>query len=241
MVESDAPAPGRTLIISDGMLASLGPTPSFLRRALVFLRAARTGSEVLTLAGTSDPGLLLLDYAMPELRADQVCRKIRAHPRLREVPVIIVGPPEPARIEVSCRRAGCSLFAPAPADFSRLLPRVAEYLGIPARQEERIPVVLTVSYGTVVSEILGRSVNLSVGGILVRTAAPLRTGFFVSLRFLPDSEKKPVLAPGRILRVTPTDEGEYEVAVRFLTLPRESEERIEEFLKRKARAPGQAL
>jgi len=232
MITGGTPAHGRILIISEGILASLGPAPTFLRRSSVYFLPVRTGSEALTLAGASDPALLLLDYAMPVLRGDQVCRKIRADERLREIPVIIIGPPEPAEVGVSCRESGCSLFTPAPVDFLRLLPRIAEYLGIPPRLEDRIPVVLSVSYGTVTTEVLGHSLDLSTGGILVRTPIPLRVGYFVSLKFYPDATRRPILAPGKILRVVPTEEGEYDVGVQFLTLPRESVERIEKLMER---------
>jgi CheY-like chemotaxis protein len=232
MVERTDPAAGRTLIISEGILATLGNAPTLLRRASIRLLSARTGSEVLSLAGTSDPGLLLMEYGMPDLRGDQVCRRMRAEERFRKLPIIIVGPPEPAGIELSCRRSGCSLFISAPLDDPRLLRRMAEYLGVHPRAEERIPVVLSVSYGTVTSEVLGRSLNLSVGGILVRTATPLRTGFFVSLRFYPDEGKHPILAPGRIMRVQTTEDGDYDIGIRFLTLPLESAERIQQLLRR---------
>ena len=183
--------------------------------------------------------MLLLDYTMPDLRGDEVCRKMRADARLREIPVIIVGPPEPAEIGVSCRESGCSLFTPAPADFPRLLPRVAEYLGIPHRREDRIEVVLSVSYGTVTTEVLGHSVNLSTGGMLVRTPIPLRAGYFVNLKFYPDGKRHPILAPGKILRIAPTEEGEYDVGVQFLALPRESVERIERLMEREKKRKEQ--
>ena len=237
MDERAATAPSRIVIISEGILASLYLGPTFLKRTSVHLLPVRTGSEALTLAGASDPGLLILEYEMPIFRADQVCRKIRADDRLRGVPLIIVGPPEPASIGVSCRQAGCSLFSPVPVDTARLLPRVAEYLGIPHRQEDRIPVVLSVSYGTVTTEVLGHSRNLSTSGILVRTPIPLRTGYYVSLKFCPDDPRLALLAPGRILRVTPTEEGDYDVGIRFLPLPRDSVERIERLLEQQRNLP----
>jgi CheY-like chemotaxis protein len=237
MAESEGPANGRTLIITEGILSSLGPAPTFLRRTSIRLLSARTGSEVLTLAGTSDPGLLLLEYSMPVMKGDQVCRRLRADKRLVKVPVIIVGPPEPPRIEVSCRKSGCSLFSPAPVDFSRLLPRVAEYLGVAQRQEERLSVVLSISYGTVKSEVLGRSMDLSSGGMLVRTPTPLRVGFFVNLRFNPDKGRRSIMAQGRIRRTSPTEEGEYDVGIQFLTLPVESVDRIEKVLQIQRSSP----
>ena len=99
--------------------------------------------------------------------------------------------------------------------------------------------VLSVSYGTVTTEVLGHSVNLSTGGMLVRTPIPLRAGYFVNLKFYPDGKRHPILAPGKILRIAPTEEGEYDVGVQFLALPRESVERIERLMEREKKRKEQ--
>jgi len=233
--EGTGSTPARTIVITEGILSSFGFAPSFLRRASVRLLSARTGPEALSLAGVSDPGLLLIDYFLPLLRGDQVCRRLRASPKLQKVPVVIVGPSEPPAIQASCRRARCSLFVPTPVDFPALLSRMAEFLSLPDRGRGRIPVVLSVSYGTIVTEFLGRSRDLNEDGIRVGTVVPLRHGFYINVKFLLGEDERAIVAPGQIIRVSSTEEGEYEVGIRFLSLPREALQRLRDFLETQPR------
>ena len=51
--------PIRVVVVSEEILERLRPFPSLLRRANVRFLLAYSGSEALTLAGASDPALLL--------------------------------------------------------------------------------------------------------------------------------------------------------------------------------------
>lgn len=51
---------------------------------------ASSGEEALASAEALIPDLVLLDIAMPGMDGLEVCRRLRAHPRLAEVPVIMV-------------------------------------------------------------------------------------------------------------------------------------------------------
>src|SRR5262245_22716964 len=54
------------------------------------LRFAASGSDALTQAAACQPDLILLDVMMPGMDGFEVCRLLRADPRLREVPVIML-------------------------------------------------------------------------------------------------------------------------------------------------------
>ncbi len=230
--EGDRPVSARTVVISESVWTSLGFAPNFLRRASVRLISARTGSEALSLARASDPSLLILDYASPLLSGDEVCRKFKSTGGgSHKVPVVIVGPARPTQIKSSCRKAGCDLYLPTPLDVPALLARMAEYLQLPDRMDARMSVILSISYGTVTSEVLGESRDLSEGGIGLTTSQPLRQGFYINLKFFLADDRRPIVAPGQIVRVSATEEGVYDIGIRFLTLPRESRERIQRFLR----------
>lgn len=49
-----------------------------------------TGSQVLALAADDPPGIILLDVIMPGMHGLQVCRRLKADPRTRAVPVLLV-------------------------------------------------------------------------------------------------------------------------------------------------------
>ena len=229
MSEGELLEPRKTLVLSEEVRASLGHLPSFLRRASLHLLAARTGSEALTLARASDSCILILDYELPDARADQICSDLRGS-NTPGVQVVIVGPSEPGEIETLCRQAGCDLFIPTPIDFPDLVTRLADFLDLPARRMDRLPVVLSVSYGRVTSDLLGRSRDLSVGGMCLETATALPEGSYVNLKFFLEADEESIVTPAQIVRVQATDEGLYEVGIRFLALPEESHRRLQRFL-----------
>jgi DNA-binding response OmpR family regulator len=230
MSEDVVPASRRTILITKGFRAALDKVPSFLQRAAFRPLTARSGSEVLTLARTSDPSLILIDYALPDLTADEVCREIRREARLAGVPVVVLGPGDPGWVQHRCGEAGCSLFVADPPDATRLLPRLAAYLNVPHRASRRASVILSVARGAVTSEHLGRSRDLSVGGMRLQTPLQLQQGSYVNLRFHLGEEKEPIVAPGQVVRVFQEDEGVFDVGIRFLSLPHEAEVRIERLL-----------
>ena len=51
---------------------------------------AADGAEALQLAARSPPDLVLLDVMMPGMDGFEVCRRLRANPRLAEVPIIMI-------------------------------------------------------------------------------------------------------------------------------------------------------
>jgi CheY-like chemotaxis protein len=223
--------PDRIIVISEEILSGLRSAPSFLRRSNIRFLLAYSGAEALSLARASSPAAVLLDYALPVLRADQVCRAILASPKLRDTPVVIVGPALPPEFELSCRQAGCTAYLHSPVDIDVLASLLVRLLGLVHRQASRLPVLLSVSYGTVTSQSLGRSRDLSLVGIRVRTLTRFRKGFNLNLQLSVNGER-PIVTSGEVTRCTPTEEGEYDLGIRFVGLSLEARDRLAEFLSR---------
>lgn len=78
----------RILIIDDtpANLMTLGSALS----AQYDLQFATSGQEGLSLARAAVPDLILLDIMMPEMDGYEVCRRIKADPKLKSVPIIFV-------------------------------------------------------------------------------------------------------------------------------------------------------
>jgi CheY-like chemotaxis protein len=221
--------PDRIIVVSEEILSGLRSSPSFLRRSNIRFLLAYSGAEALSLARASRPAVVLLDYALPVLRADRVCREIKASPELSDIPVVIVGPALPPEFELSCRQAGCSDYLHSPVDLDVLASLLVRLLGLVHRQASRLPVLLSVSYGTVTSQSLGRSRDLSLVGIRVRTMTRFRKGFSINLQLSVDSDR-PIITAGEVTRCTPTEEGEYDLGIRFVGLTLEARDRLAEFL-----------
>lgn len=224
--------PDRVIVISEEILSGLRSAPSFLRRSNIRFLLAYSGAEALSLARVSAPAVALLDYALPVLRADQVCREIKASPKLRDIPVVIVGPALPPQFELSCREAGCTAYLHTPVDIDVLASLLVRLLGLVHRHATRLPVLLSVSYGTVTSQSLGRSRDLSLVGIRVRTMTRFRRGFNINLQLSVDADG-PIVTSGEVTRCVPTEEGEYDLGIRFVGLTLEARDRLAEFLSRR--------
>ena len=51
---------------------------------------AESGAKGLELALAEDPDMILLDILMPEMDGFEVCRRLKAHERLKDIPVVFM-------------------------------------------------------------------------------------------------------------------------------------------------------
>ena len=232
-IEGKKENPDRIIVVSEDILSRLRASPSFLRRSGVRFLLAYSGPEALPLARASEPAVVLLDYALPVLRADQVCREMKASPKLRDIPVVIVGPALPPEFEQSSRAAGCDAFFRSPVDLPSLVATLGVLLGVAQRQDPRLRVLLSVSFDGVTSQSRGRSRDLSLSGIQVRSGTRYRKGHAIQIRVALD-ENSPFLAEGEVVRCEPTEEGDFDLGIRFVGLPAQQRDRLAEFLARQA-------
>jgi CheY-like chemotaxis protein len=75
------------------------------------------------------PGLVLLDYKMPQVDGLEFCRLVRAEPRLTGIPIVAVtawGPFDAVRAEALA--AGCVAFLAKPFRLDDLLAIVGRWL-----------------------------------------------------------------------------------------------------------------
>jgi two-component system cell cycle response regulator DivK len=91
---------------------------------------ARDAGAALALLDGPAPDLVLLDVGSPGEDGFALCRRLRATPRLRRVPVVAVGALG-ARDEVQerARPAGCDGYLAKPFDLDELLAAVRRWLG----------------------------------------------------------------------------------------------------------------
>ena len=63
--------------------------------------------------------LLLLDIRMPRVDGVEVLRQLKADPRLREIPVIMLTTTDDPREVQSCYQLGCNCYITKPVEFSQ--------------------------------------------------------------------------------------------------------------------------
>lgn len=67
----------------------------------------------------SETYLVLLDIRMPKVDGIEVLRRIKAHPELRKLPVIMLTTTDDSRDVVRCHELGCNVFMQKPVDYDR--------------------------------------------------------------------------------------------------------------------------
>ena len=92
---------------------------------------ATEGREALRIAGERTPDLVLLDLVLPGMDGLEVCRRMRADPVLRAVPVVVLTGRSAADVEGSCLEAGANRFLQKPASPLAVLGLVEELIGRP--------------------------------------------------------------------------------------------------------------
>jgi PAS domain S-box-containing protein len=88
------------------------------------LLEAENGAEALRCALDRLPDLVLLDVIMPEADGFEVCRRIREHPRTREIPILLITSLDDRESRVRGLSVGADGFITKPFDNAELLAQV---------------------------------------------------------------------------------------------------------------------
>jgi class 3 adenylate cyclase len=94
------------------------------------VETAGTGEEALAAIHARTPDLVLLDVVMPGMSGYEVCRAIRADPRLAMLPVVMVTALDDRDERVKGIEAGADDFLSKPVNSPELLARVSSLLRI---------------------------------------------------------------------------------------------------------------
>lgn len=99
------------------------------------LAVAASGVEALRQAQAFQPALILLDIMMPDIDGYEVCRRLRAHPRLRHAKIIMVSAKAMLTERLQGYEAGADDYITKPFDEEELLAKVRVYLRLKYAEE----------------------------------------------------------------------------------------------------------
>lgn len=118
-----------------GKILAVDDTPASLRLLTDILKAegyevrsAISGELALRAAISNPPELVLLDIRMPEMDGYEVCRRLKAQPETRDVPVIFVSAVSETDEKVHGFEMGAVDFVTKPYQRDELLARVRTHL-----------------------------------------------------------------------------------------------------------------
>ncbi len=173
---------------------------SYLEGCGYDLVTASSGEETLKRLDKVAPDILLLDFYMPGMDGDEVCRLIRKNERWQKLPVIMVtaaGKPEEVQ---RCLESGCDDYITKPVNKQELREKVQRLLGeVKRRKDERVPVKLPVQVREGGRLHVASAEDLSVSGVFLKSDAPLNKDSAIEIR-LEATDGKPLVMFGKIKR-----------------------------------------
>ncbi len=94
------------------------------------VRTASTGYEAGIVTEQFRPDIMLLDFKLPDINGNAVCRTIRANPNYEHMRIIVIsGVADPDEVE-DLRGAGMDEFIRKPFDIDAVINRITELLNV---------------------------------------------------------------------------------------------------------------
>jgi two-component system cell cycle response regulator DivK len=89
---------------------------------------AEDGAAAVAMAAEHRPDLILMDIQLPVMDGYEACRRIKADPELRHIPIIAVTSYALSGDETKTKAAGCDGYVAKPFSPRQLLAKMNEFL-----------------------------------------------------------------------------------------------------------------
>ncbi|MFO7963232.1 MAG: SpoIIE family protein phosphatase [Desulfobacterales bacterium] len=119
-----------SILLVDDQPANLQVLMNTLERFGCKLLVAKTGEAALTIVEKAHPDLILLDIMMPGIDGFEVCRRLKAHPDTRKIPVIFLSALDETEDKVRGLQLGAVDYIAKPFQPEEVIARVNTHLTI---------------------------------------------------------------------------------------------------------------
>jgi signal transduction histidine kinase len=116
------------ILIVDDTVANLQLLAGMLKEKGYKVRPAPSGKVALRAAENSTPDLILLDINMPEMDGYEVCRRLKEHDTLKEVPIIFISALSETWDKIKAFEVGGVDYITKPFQFEEVLARVETHI-----------------------------------------------------------------------------------------------------------------
>ncbi|MCS0628445.1 EAL domain-containing protein [Telluria mixta] len=124
-----------TVLIVDDTPANVGILVEYLEGRQVRVAVAQEGEEGLARAEFVQPDLILLDVMMPGMDGFETCRRLKASPRTRDIPVIFMTALSETHDKVAGFAAGGVDYVTKPFQIDEVWARVTTHLALRSAQK----------------------------------------------------------------------------------------------------------
>jgi DNA-binding response OmpR family regulator len=129
---------GEIMVVEDTP-SSLKFLSDILTRAGYRVRPASDGELALRSVRAKLPDLILLDFKLPGMNGVEVCRRLKAGPGTRDLPVIFISALGATELKVKALEAGGVDYVTKPFEPSEILARIDTHLNL-HRLQQRLAV-----------------------------------------------------------------------------------------------------
>lgn len=117
----------RILVVEDNMLVQ-EVYASALQQLDCDIVTADDGHEAMALAEEERPDLIIMDIMLPGVSGLDLVQKMKADPKLRDVPIIVVTTMATAGDEQTIKAAGADAYLPKPIRVDEFIEAVRKFL-----------------------------------------------------------------------------------------------------------------
>jgi len=137
----------------------------YFKRTPATIITASDGEEAINVAMREWPGLIYMDVGMPGMNGIEVCKKIKAHPQLKKIPVLLVFTPDRDATIKEVEASGCDGYLAKPFGREEFLNLGHRHLFNIQRRERRVPCQMTIDFEINGASYQGRGVDISLHGL----------------------------------------------------------------------------
>src|SRR3990170_4024042 len=160
---------------------------------------AKTVEEGIHYAGENPFSLIVFDADMPDRDRDPAISLLRSEPSVKDIPLVVFLTSEKGKSSESLLARGCSAVITKPLDMSLVYSILARLSG-QERQVPRVPTRIRVEIEEKTPEKYLTCINISEGGVYLRTIDPLPEKRGLHLKFTLPLDTDKIEATGEVVR-----------------------------------------
>jgi len=192
----------------------------------------RTVEEGIMLAQKTQFSLILFDSDVSKSSVEMSINLLRSDPSVKSLPLVVFRTSDNPVSSEALLTQGCTAVLTKPLDLA-ILYGVLQRLCNQPRSTPRIPVKIRVEILDGMPEKVLTSVDLSEGGMYLRTASPMPEGTMIHIKFNLPLDMEPIEIGAKVMRTRPLAvqlESEPGMGLSFIDLPENTLLRIRNFV-----------